>query len=50
MDIVNAVLEKQRKEAANFKPITVEKDLDCAFDLGYLMCSDPNELNEQDLK
>lgn len=50
MDIVQTVLEKQQKELEKFKTIVVNKHLECTIDLGFLMCSDPNELEEKRIK
>lgn len=50
MEIVQEILEKQQKELENFKPITVNKDLDCEIDAGTLLVTDPNELDEVLLK
>lgn len=50
MDIVQQVLEEQRREAEKYKSIGVVKHLDADVDLGYLMCSDPNELDETKLR
>lgn len=50
MDIVKQVLEKQQKELDKYKPITVEKHLECRLDVGTMLCTDPNDLDEQELK
>lgn len=50
MDIVQAVLEKQQKDLEKFKTINVEKHLECNIDLGFLMCYDPNDIDETQLK
>ena len=50
MNIVQQVLEQERRDLDKFKSIQVEKHLDVKIDLGYLLCSDPNELDEADLK
>lgn len=50
MDIVRQVLEQEKRDLEKFKSIQVEKHLDVKIDLGYLLCSDPNELDETSLK
>lgn len=50
MDIVQRVLEEERRELEKFKSIQVEKHLEAKVDLGYLLCSDLNDLDEQSLK
>lgn len=50
MDIVRQVLDEERREAEKYKSIEVVKHLDADVDLGYLMCSDGNELDEQQLR
>lgn len=50
MDIVQAVLEKQQKDLEKFKSISVDKHLECNIDLSFLMCSDPNDIDEVQLK
>lgn len=50
MDIVKRVLEEEQREAEKFKSITVNKHLETKIDLGYLLCSDPNDLDEKRLK
>lgn len=50
MDIVRRVLDEEKRELEKFKSIQVEKHLDAKIDLGYLLCSDPNELDEIRLK
>lgn len=50
MDIVRKVLETQQKELATYKPIEVEKRLDCNIDIGHLLLKDPNDLDEQEMK
>lgn len=50
MDIVRRVLDEERRELEKFKSIQVDKHLEAKIDLGYLMCSDPNELDEVRLK
>lgn len=46
MDIVRRVLDEEKRELEKFKSIQVDKHLEAKIDLGYLMCSDPNELDE----
>lgn len=48
MNIVQTVLANQVKE--NFKSTSVDKHLECKIDLGYLMCSDPNDIDHSELK
>lgn len=50
MNIVKEVLEREQKDLEKFKTIQVEKHIECRLDLGMLMCSDPNELDEKRLK
>lgn len=50
MDIVKRVLEEEQREAEKYKTIEVNKHLETKIDLGYLLCSDPNELDEKRLK
>lgn len=50
MDIVKEILEKERKELEKYKTIEVTKHLDVRTDLGFLMCSDPNDLDDKKLK
>lgn len=50
MDIVRQVLDQERRDLEKFKTIQVDKHLDVKIDLGYLLCSDPNELDEQNFK
>lgn len=50
MDIVRQVLENEKREAEKYKSIEVQKHLETKIDLGYLLCSDPNELDESRLK
>lgn len=50
MDIVKEVLEKQQRELEKYKPITVEKHLDCELDVGMMLLSDPNDLDESEMK
>ncbi|XP_055608465.1 ribosome biogenesis regulatory protein homolog [Uranotaenia lowii] len=50
MDIVKEVLDKQRKDLEKYKPITVEKHLEVATDLGHLMVTDPNYFDDEKFK
>lgn len=50
MDIVREVLEKQQRELDKYKPITVEKHLEVRLDVGMMLCSDPNDLEEDEMK
>lgn len=50
MDIVARVLEEEKLEAEQFKSIEVLKHLEAKIDLGYLLCSDLNDLDESRLK
>lgn len=50
MDIVKRVLEEEQREAEKYKSIEVTKHLEAKVDLGYLLCSDPNDLNEKKIK
>lgn len=50
MDIVRRVLEEEKRDAEKFKSIEVEKHLETKVDLGYLLCSDPNDLDENRLR
>ncbi|KAL9902727.1 ribosome biogenesis regulatory protein homolog [Glossina fuscipes fuscipes] len=50
MDVVKEILEKHQKDLEKYKPITVEKHLECRVDVGMMLISDPNDLNEQELK
>lgn len=50
MDIVNEILEKEQKKAEKYKPIIVEKHLDVEFDIGTLLASDTNDLDNKLLK
>lgn len=50
MDIVKEVLEKQQRELEKYKPITVEKHLDCELDVGMMLLSDPNDLDDSEMK
>lgn len=50
MDIVKEVLEKQQRDLEKYKPITVEKHLEVRNDIGMMLCSDPNDLDVEQLK
>lgn len=50
MDIVKEVLEKQQRELEKYKPITVEKHLECELDVGTMLITDPNDLDEHAMK
>lgn len=50
MDVVKEVLEKHQRELDRYKPIIVEKHLEVRNDIGMLLCSDPNDLDEEQLK
>lgn len=50
MDIVKEVLEKQAKEAEKYKTIKVVKHEEVKIDLGHLLISDPNNLDENEIK
>lgn len=50
MDIVKEVLEKQAKEAEKYKTIQVTKHEEVKTDLGRLLISDINNLEENELK
>lgn len=50
MDIVKRVLEEEQREAEKYKSIEVNKHLEVKIDLGYLLCSDPNDLDEKRFK
>lgn len=50
MDIVKEVLEKQQRELEKYKPITVDKHLECRIDVGMMLITDPNDLDENELK
>lgn len=49
MDIVNDVLRQASKNLEKFKTIDVKKHLEVRTDIGMLMCSDPNELDDKQL-
>ncbi|GBP77257.1 Ribosome biogenesis regulatory protein homolog [Eumeta japonica] len=50
MDIVKEILQREQKKNEKYKPITVEKHLELQIDLGSLLASDTNDLNEKLLK
>uniref|UniRef100_A0A1A9WFD9 Ribosome biogenesis regulatory protein n=1 Tax=Glossina brevipalpis TaxID=37001 RepID=A0A1A9WFD9_9MUSC len=50
MDVVKEVLEKHQRDLEKYKPITVEKHLECRIDVGMMLISDPNDLEEKELK
>lgn len=50
MDVVKEILEKHQKDLEKYKPITVEKHLECRIDVGMMLISDPNDLKERELK
>lgn len=50
MDIVQEVLQKQRKDLEKYKPITVEKHLEATVDVGHLMITDPNYFDDDLMK
>ncbi|EDW73412.1 uncharacterized protein Dwil_GK16661 [Drosophila willistoni] len=50
MDVVKAVLEKHQKELDKYKPISVEKHLECRLDVGTLLITDPNDFDDRQLK
>lgn len=50
MDIVKRVLEEEQREAEKYKSVEVNKHLEVKIDLGYLLCSDPNDLDERRFK
>lgn len=50
MDVVKRILDEEKRELEKYKSIQVEKHLEAKIDLGYLLCSDVNELNETRLK
>lgn len=49
-DIVQSVIEKQKKDLEKYKTIDVTKHEECNIDLGYLLCDDPNEVDTNTLK
>lgn len=50
MDIVQEVLKREQEALSKFKPITVDKHLAVENDLGLLLCIDPNDLDQKQLK
>ncbi|XP_067647895.1 ribosome biogenesis regulatory protein homolog [Eurosta solidaginis] len=50
MDIVKEVLEKQQRALDKYKPITVDKHLEVRLDIGSLLCTDPNDLEDLELR
>lgn len=50
MDIVRQILEDEKRETEKYKSIEVKKHLEANVDLGYLLCSDPNDLDENQLR
>lgn len=46
MDVVKEVLDTYKK----YKPITVDKHLDCHIDVGMMLIKDPNDLDANDMK
>lgn len=50
MDIVQEVLKREQEALSKFKPITVEKHLTVENDLGHLLCIDPNDLDDNQIK
>lgn len=50
MDIVRQILDEEKREADKYKSIEVDKHLEANVDLGYLACSDLNDLDENRLK
>lgn len=50
MDIVQEVLLREQQALAKFKPISVDKHLAVENDLGLLLCVDPNDLDEKQMK
>lgn len=50
MDIVKEILEKEQRDLEKFKSIKVDKHLEVRSDLGMLMCSDPNDFDDNQLK
>lgn len=50
MDIVQRVLDEDKRDAEKYRIIEVNKHLEVKVDLGYLLCSDPNDLDEKRLK
>lgn len=50
MDIVKQILEKEQKDLEKFKSIQVAKHLETRTDVGMMMLTDPNDLDESQLK
>lgn len=51
MDIVQEVLKREQEALSKFKPITVDnKHLPVENDLGLLLCLDPNDLDQKEMK
>ncbi|XP_011181311.1 ribosome biogenesis regulatory protein homolog [Zeugodacus cucurbitae] len=50
MDIVKEVLEKQQRALEKYKPINVDKHLEVRLDVGSLLCTDPNDLEDSQLR
>lgn len=50
MEVVKEILEKQQRDLEKYKPIHVDKHLECRIDVGMMLCSDPNDLDEELLK
>ncbi|XP_037721935.1 ribosome biogenesis regulatory protein homolog [Drosophila subpulchrella] len=50
MDVVKEVLAKHQKELDKYKPITVEKHLECRLDVGTLLITDPNDFDDRELR
>ncbi|XP_033159834.1 ribosome biogenesis regulatory protein homolog [Drosophila mauritiana] len=50
MDVVKEVLAKHQKELDKYKPITVEKHLECRLDVGSLLITDPNDFDDRELR
>lgn len=48
MDIVNEIFNKAKEDS--YKPITVQKHLDLNLDLGTLLASDINDLEDKSLR
>lgn len=50
MDVVKEVLAKHQKELDKYKPITVDKHLECRLDVGTLLITDPNDFDDRELR
>lgn len=50
MDIVNEILEREQRKADKYKSINVEKHLELDIDLGTLLATDSNDLDNKLLK